>query len=84
MFDWTVLNLQQERAKLPPERPLIGGGAAAGGKGEEGGKSGGDDNAAGYGRKNPPENSGSKGEQGKSDQQSGSQKYGAVAGGTGQ
>ena len=85
MFDWTVLNLQQERAKLPPERPLIGGpGASAGGKGEEGGKSGGDDNAAGYGRKNPPENSGSKGEQGKSDQQSGSQKYGAVAGGTGQ
>ena len=74
MFDWTVLNLQQERAKLPPERPLIGG--AAGGKGEEGGKSGGDD-----GRKNPPENSGSRGEQGKSDQQSGSQKYGAVAGG---
>eukprot|EP00984_Skeletonema_dohrnii_P038210 scaffold41180_cov194-Skeletonema_dohrnii-CCMP3373.AAC.1 len=23
MFDWTVLNLQQERAKLPPERPLL-------------------------------------------------------------
>jgi len=22
MFDWTVLNLQQERARLPPERPL--------------------------------------------------------------
>ena len=23
MFDWTVLNLQQERARLPPERPLL-------------------------------------------------------------
>jgi hypothetical protein len=22
MFDWTVLNLQQERSRLPPERPL--------------------------------------------------------------
>jgi casein kinase 1/casein kinase I family protein HRR25 len=22
MFDWTVLNLQQERARLPPERPI--------------------------------------------------------------
>jgi casein kinase 1/casein kinase I family protein HRR25 len=22
MFDWTVLNLQQERARLPPERPM--------------------------------------------------------------
>ena len=29
MFDWTVLNLQQERAKLPPERPLLGGGGKA-------------------------------------------------------
>ncbi len=48
MFDWTVLNLQQERAKLPPERLLLGtaaggnnpDGAAGGnnnGKGEEGG-----------------------------------------------
>ena len=37
MFDWTVLNLQQERAKLPPERPLPTTGAAAGpGGGEEG------------------------------------------------
>jgi len=33
MFDWTVLNLQQERAKLPPERPLGVGGVN--GKGEE-------------------------------------------------
>jgi serine/threonine protein kinase len=33
MFDWTVLNLQQERAKLPPERPL--GGGDSNGKGEE-------------------------------------------------
>ena len=31
MFDWTVLNLQQERAKLPPERPLISGAAGASG-----------------------------------------------------
>lgn len=23
MFDWTVLNLQQERARTPPERPLL-------------------------------------------------------------
>ena len=23
MFDWTVLNLQQERSRLPPERPLM-------------------------------------------------------------
>ena len=45
MFDWTVLNLQQERAKLPPERLLLGtagaaaaaGGNNASGKGEEGG-----------------------------------------------
>lgn len=26
MFDWTVLNLQQERSRLPPERPLAAGG----------------------------------------------------------
>jgi serine/threonine protein kinase len=24
MFDWTVLNLQQERSRLPPERPVAG------------------------------------------------------------
>jgi casein kinase 1/casein kinase I family protein HRR25 len=30
MFDWTVLNLQQERARLPPERPLGEAGAAEG------------------------------------------------------
>jgi len=24
MFDWTVLNLQQERARAPPDRPLLG------------------------------------------------------------
>jgi serine/threonine protein kinase len=29
MFDWTVLNLQQERSRLPPERPLAVEGAAA-------------------------------------------------------
>lgn len=39
MFDWTVLNLQQERAKLPPERLLLGTGAGGNNtsKGEEGG-----------------------------------------------
>eukprot|EP00584_Thalassiosira_punctigera_P023058 CAMPEP_0172555344 /NCGR_PEP_ID=MMETSP1067-20121228/58365_1 /TAXON_ID=265564 ORGANISM="Thalassiosira punctigera, Strain Tpunct2005C2" /NCGR_SAMPLE_ID=MMETSP1067 /ASSEMBLY_ACC=CAM_ASM_000444 /LENGTH=433 /DNA_ID=CAMNT_0013343859 /DNA_START=132 /DNA_END=1433 /DNA_ORIENTATION=- len=51
MFDWTVLNLQQERAKLPPERPLIGASGGGGnGKGEEGGgnaRAGGDDNPGG-------------------------------------
>mmetsp|Transcript_7461 Transcript_7461/g.13427 ORF Transcript_7461/g.13427 Transcript_7461/m.13427 type:complete len:436 (-) Transcript_7461:285-1592(-) len=51
MFDWTVLNLQQERAKLPPERPLIGatGGGGNIGKGEElpPGRSGGEDNTGG-------------------------------------
>lgn len=31
MFDWTVLNLQQERSRLPPERPLAAAAAAAGG-----------------------------------------------------
>ena len=25
MFDWTVLNLQQEKARLPPERPVLSG-----------------------------------------------------------
>lgn len=25
MFDWTVLNLQQERSRLPPERPVLSG-----------------------------------------------------------
>merc|ERR1712085_195632 len=23
MFDWTVLNLQQERSRIPPERPVL-------------------------------------------------------------
>mmetsp|Transcript_4870 Transcript_4870/g.11109 ORF Transcript_4870/g.11109 Transcript_4870/m.11109 type:complete len:443 (+) Transcript_4870:145-1473(+) len=50
MFDWTVLNLQQERAKLPPERPLLGAtGGGNNGKGEEvaggNGRSGGEENA---------------------------------------
>ena len=42
MFDWTVLNLQQERAKLTPERPLLGAGGEGvmGGKTEEGGDCG--------------------------------------------
>jgi serine/threonine protein kinase len=51
MFDWTVLNLQQERAKLPPERPLLGGGG--------GGGKGGDNVAAeggGGDKKQPAEN----------------------------
>ena len=30
MFDWTVLNLQQERARLPPERPVGAGEPEAG------------------------------------------------------
>jgi casein kinase 1/casein kinase I family protein HRR25 len=33
MFDWTVLNLQQERSRLPPERPLAGNNNATGGAG---------------------------------------------------
>ncbi|KAL3763634.1 hypothetical protein ACHAWU_009058 [Discostella pseudostelligera] len=42
MFDWTVLNLQQEKAKLPPERLLMGtaGGAVAAGGGNTNGKGG--------------------------------------------
>jgi len=58
MFDWTVLNLQQERAKLPPERPLLGGG----GKGDADAQqqqqqqaSGGNGQSSGD-RKQPPEN----------------------------
>jgi serine/threonine protein kinase len=37
MFDWTVLNLQQERSRAPPERPLLSNNpaaAAAGGGGD--------------------------------------------------
>merc|ERR1712176_212855 len=38
MFDWTVLNLQQERSRAPPERPLTGtGGAGGGAEGATGG-----------------------------------------------
>ncbi|KAL7513887.1 hypothetical protein ACHAXN_011612 [Cyclotella atomus] len=48
MFDWTVLNLQQERAKLPPERPLISGAAGASGGGAPG-KGGEDDHDRAYG-----------------------------------
>ena len=39
MFDWTVLNLQQEKARLPVERPILQSGenaAAAGGGGNAG------------------------------------------------
>ena len=60
MFDWTVLNLQQERAKLPPERPLLGGGG--GGKGgdadgqQQQQSSGGNGQNSGGDRKTPPEN----------------------------
>lgn len=79
MFDWTVLNLQQERAKLPMLAGTGGGKGeeVSGGGGNGGGKSG-DDNAASGARKNPPENSqrsGSRGKQagiqsqGESDQQ---------------
>jgi len=38
MFDWTVLNLQQERSRAPPERPVLtnqqGGGGNGGGGGD--------------------------------------------------
>mmetsp|Transcript_24272 Transcript_24272/g.48277 ORF Transcript_24272/g.48277 Transcript_24272/m.48277 type:complete len:461 (+) Transcript_24272:287-1669(+) len=34
MFDWTVLNLQQERSRLPPERP-VGSAAAPAGQGHQ-------------------------------------------------
>ncbi|KAL7530610.1 hypothetical protein ACHAXR_003599, partial [Thalassiosira sp. AJA248-18] len=52
MFDWTVLNLQQERAKLPPERPLMGGNGGNNGKGEEQGGGGGGNGRSG-GEENP-------------------------------
>mmetsp|Transcript_20244 Transcript_20244/g.33101 ORF Transcript_20244/g.33101 Transcript_20244/m.33101 type:complete len:408 (-) Transcript_20244:159-1382(-) len=57
MFDWTVLNLQQERAKLPPERPLLGGGGGKGGDAADaqGGGGGGNGQSSGE-RKQPPEN----------------------------
>lgn len=35
MFDWTVLNLQQERSRLPPERPVAPAGNADGRPEEE-------------------------------------------------
>lgn len=34
MFDWTVLNLQQERSRVPPERPLVPSQQAGGTGGE--------------------------------------------------
>ncbi|KAL7495202.1 hypothetical protein ACHAWT_003677 [Skeletonema menzelii] len=56
MFDWTVLNLQQERAKLPPERPLLGGGGKGGDAADaQGGGGGGNGQSSGE-RKQPPEN----------------------------
>jgi len=33
MFDWTVLNLQQERSRAPPERPLLSPNQQGGGNG---------------------------------------------------
>ena len=57
MFDWTVLNLQQERAKLPPERPLLGGtGGGAGGKGGDNNNETSGVGGNGGDRKTPPEN----------------------------
>lgn len=58
MFDWTVLNLQQERAKLPPERPLLGGGGKGGGDADANNNAqGGGGNGQSSGeRKQPPEN----------------------------
>lgn len=35
MFDWTVLNLQQERSRLPPERPIASQNNDRDGKGED-------------------------------------------------
>eukprot|EP00574_Skeletonema_japonicum_P013227 CAMPEP_0201722604 /NCGR_PEP_ID=MMETSP0593-20130828/6927_1 /ASSEMBLY_ACC=CAM_ASM_000672 /TAXON_ID=267983 /ORGANISM="Skeletonema japonicum, Strain CCMP2506" /LENGTH=383 /DNA_ID=CAMNT_0048213583 /DNA_START=102 /DNA_END=1253 /DNA_ORIENTATION=- len=57
MFDWTVLNLQQERAKLPPERPLLGGGGGGkgGGDADATNAQGGNGQSSGE-RKQPPEN----------------------------
>lgn len=54
MFDWTVLNLQQERAKLPPERPLLGGGGKGGGDADA--NNGGGNGQSSGERKQPPEN----------------------------
>lgn len=57
MFDWTVLNLQQERAKLPPERPLLGGGGKGGDEQQQQQQaSGGNGQSSGDNRKQPPEN----------------------------
>ena len=55
MFDWTVLNLQQERAKMPPERPLISGAAGASGGGAVG-KGGEEVGSQGANRKSAPPN----------------------------
>ena len=40
MFDWTVLNLQQERSRLPPERPLVMDGRGGNREGETRGDGG--------------------------------------------
>jgi len=57
MFDWTVLNLQQERAKLPPERPLLGGGGKGGGDAADANNAQGGGNGQSSGeRKQAPEN----------------------------
>mmetsp|Transcript_19631 Transcript_19631/g.27611 ORF Transcript_19631/g.27611 Transcript_19631/m.27611 type:complete len:134 (-) Transcript_19631:536-937(-) len=49
MFDWTVLNLQQEKARLPPERPLLSSQQQVGQGGDNHNASRGDDGHAGGG-----------------------------------
>ena len=46
MFDWTVLNLQQERSRAPPERPLLSSNNQPQGGGNGGGGGGGDPSAS--------------------------------------
>ena len=77
MFDWTVLNLQQERSRLPPERPV----AAAGGD-----RADDDNDARGKATGDDLERSRSGGAGGtpaaadyNNDQRSGSQGYGGAA-----
>ena len=63
MFDWTVLNLQQERSRLPPERPLVvdsrQSGRESGAGGGVGG--GGGDRSAGGGEQGAGRNDGGEG-----------------------
>ncbi len=57
MFDWTVLNLQQEKARLPVERPILPAGennnAAAAAAGGNGGRASDQDRSKDYGAQGP-------------------------------